>query len=448
MFTFGSVFLAAQTRSRMPIPTFTDVEMAVELAKFDGQLAYIMDSAKVDPNIQAHLAKNNIKSLSRFANLGDDPSEVKKVLKDDLALAATDGLAVRLAISDVIDAWTNARALVSKKAEVVAEARVNETPLIVQKADHKLMLQAYVKKWGKVPDCEVPGRYFLGTKIEEVIDNDPKVELLTEVACKQEHESDTWTPVFGEDGRVRTRKGTLIKVPAPRDGDELRIKHRLICNAWMMSHLNHQNRPWLAQVTPKTWSDFTDYILGEECNRYQADLPGGRKSPWPNWETVMHYEYQLRKAAYKLVAAGTPMDVALEAVTKCGNIRQMHFTTPCQIVITQGAASSGGKGNQWGNPSPWNGPWVDPADKIKNAFLKPQKAIGNGKGKDKGGKKGDKKGDKGSKGKGRRKLCYAFNNGNECDGNCGFLHACQNCGGEHPKIGCKKKKGQLQITQG
>ena len=96
---------------------------------------------------------------------------------------------------------------------MTAEARVNETALAVGTGDHRVMLAAYSAKFGKVPKSAVPGRYFLGTKIEEVVENGPKPELLTEVSCKQDHESELWTPVLDETGRVRTKKGSLTKVP-------------------------------------------------------------------------------------------------------------------------------------------------------------------------------------------------------------------------------------------
>ena len=415
----------------MPIPTFSVDERAIELAKFDNQLAFAMDSCKVDGDLQAHIAKTGIFSLSRFANLTDDVAEFKKILKDELGLDPAAGMAMRLSISDVVDAWTCAKAMVNKRAEIVADARVNETPLIVQKGDYRAMQKAYENKYGKIPKSEIPGRYFLGTKIEEVVENEPRVELLIEVACRQDHESDIWTPVFGEDGRVKTRKGSLVRVPPPKDGEELRTRHRLIGNAWIMAHLNHTNRPWLANVTPKTWSDFTDFIVGDTVNKYQADLPGGRKSPLPAWDTVLHYEYQLRLAAYELVASGTPLEAALKEVIKCGNIRQMHFTTPCQFSL--GLA----KGNAWKPREPESA-----VEKIKNVFLKPTKGgdtkgdKGNPKGKGKG------KGKKGSSEKNKRKFCYAYNNGNDCNGSCGFVHACQYCGETHPKVACEKLKNK------
>ena len=426
----------------MPVKVYDAVETATHLAALDSQLAFVLDNGNVVANVQAHMASNGITTLSRFAHLAEDIPDLKKVLSEELGMKATDSMSVRLQITDVVDAWANAKAMVSKRAEVVADARVNESALAVAKGDHRVMLKSYEAKYGKMPRTEVPGRYYLGTKIEEVVENDPKPELLTEVACKQDHESELWTPVFGEDGRVRTRKGSLTKVPAPKDGDELRLRHRLIANAWIMVHLNHTNRPWLANVVPKTWSDFTDFIMGEQVSKYQVDLPNGQKSPLPAWDTVLHYEYQLRKAAYEKITEGMAMEVALTSVMACGNIRQLHFTTPCQFAL--GMARGKGQGNRW-NAAEVND---SAANNIRNAFQKPDGKNKNrkgGRGNKGGGNKGGNKGGQQKGGKGaskQRGKCFAYNNGNDCDGECGYVHACQKCNGAHKKIDniCPKNK--------
>ena len=436
----------------MPIKVYDAAETATHLATLESQLAFVLDNGNVDTNIQAHMACSGVNTLSRFAHLAEDIPDLKKVLSEELGLKASDSMAIRLQITDIVDSWTNAKAMVTKRAEIVADARVNESALSVLKGDHKVMLKAYEAKWGKMPRVEVPGRYFLGTKIEEVIENDPKPELLTEVACKQDHESELWTPVFGEDGRVKTRKGSLTKVPPPRDGDELRLRHRLIANAWIMVHLNHTNRPWLAKVTPKTWADFTDFIMGEYVAKYQVDLPNGSKSPLPAWDTVLHFEYQLRKAAYEKISEGMNMEVALVTVMGDGNIRQLHFTTPCQFALGIRANNQmGGQNDHYRRqqfPALMDGEVA--ANNIRNVFQKPNKNK-NGKGKGRGGANKGGKGnqDKGNGGRGQRTthmggkasskkngrgVCYAYNNGNPCDGQCGFLHTCQKCGGDHAKV--------------
>ena len=94
---------------RMPIQVYADDVRVVQLARLESQLAFCLDNANVEPNVQVHLAHTKITSLSRFANLADGTTEFKKILADEIGLVASDGMVVRLAISDVVDAWTNAR---------------------------------------------------------------------------------------------------------------------------------------------------------------------------------------------------------------------------------------------------------------------------------------------------------------------------------------------------
>ena len=412
----------------MPIVQYDEAAKIIAFSKLESQLAFALDNANVDQNFQAHLATSGVTTLARFVHLAEDVPEFKKVIEKDLGLIATESMAMRLLTCDVVNAWTSAKALLVRKCEVTAEARVNETALAVGTGDHRVMLAAYSAKWGKMPKSEVPGRYFLGTKIEEVVENEPKPELLTEVSCKQDHESDIWTPVWNESGQVRTKKGALTKVAPPADGDDLRKRHRLICNAWIMAHMNHTNRPWLKNVTPKTWSDLTDFIMGEMVAKFQVELPNGKMTPLPAWSTVLHYEFQIRKAAYELVSEGAPMDKALEDAMKDGNLRQLHFTTPCQFAMVN-------KPNQ---QTPKN--HADLADNIKNAFTadynKPTKGAGKGKGRGKGKGGKNTKGDKTKKKGGKKGFCYNYNNEKPCDSNCIYTHSCQTCKGNHPRTQC------------
>ena len=144
--------------------------------------------------MQTHLAKNGITSLGRLVLLADDIAGMREAMKDCLGMDA--GIMdERNLISDVIQAWSNAKAITTRESEAVAEARISEKPRMVPKADHKLLQQAYTKIYGKILLAETPGRYYLGTKLDQAVENDPRVEKLTEVTCKLEHEPENLTPV-------------------------------------------------------------------------------------------------------------------------------------------------------------------------------------------------------------------------------------------------------------
>ena len=121
------------------------------------------------------------------------------------------------------------------------------------------------------------------------------MERLTEVGCRDDAEDTPFTPVWGEDGRILPKKGAPSRVPKPRDPTELRTRHRVLGNAWIMAHRCMPNRPWLEGMAPEVWADFTDYVCGDEVARFQGKLPNKRKADPPSWELVLDFEHEMRK---------------------------------------------------------------------------------------------------------------------------------------------------------
>ena len=128
--------------------------------------------------------------------------------------------------------------------------------------------------------------------------------------------------------------------------------------------------------------------------------------------------------------------------------RQLHFTTPWQLEIIRNANHGGGKGvygGGKGNPANFG------VKAIQDAFPAGKGGKAEGGGKVKKVKGGGKKNKGASKGKSvtpgpeKRRICYAFNNGQGCDNSCGMAHVCQICLlDDHGKFECPtlKKKGQ------
>ena len=120
---------------------------------------------------------------------------------------------------------------------------------------------------------------------------------------------------------------------------------------------------------------------------------------------------------------------SLVEICKDAEAKKLYFTTPLAL----------GTKRRWPK-----------TDKDDNKLRKTQpREGGDAKGKGKG-KGGDLKGGKGTgreqkdkwvwKSPGGRELCFTWNNGQECDGSCGRLHACRvkGCLKDHPA----KKHGE------
>ena len=274
-------------------------------------------------------------------------------------------------------------------------------------------------------------------------------ELLTEVTSREEHESDTVTPCWNESKGLVMRKGTKVTVAMARNTKELRIRHRILANAWVMVHLNHTNRTWLSDFTPSEFAKFTDFVLGERVASFSTKTRDGSATPEPSWRLVLDFEHALRRAAYEKVQEGCTLKAALEHVQTAHDLRHEYFTTPYQLeVITSDARNFGhdrGSGYGYGKGKGNYG-----ADAIANVFAK-----GKGKSagktaqqflKGKGGKAGTK-GVNRSQMKQRtfdgREICFEFNK-TTCDGACGRVHVCKLCFKKHPMFDHEKCKNDKE----
>ena len=295
----------------MPLATYSAEIQLAHIAKLKPSLMFVLAKGEVEARFQAVLGANNITSLSRFAMMGETQAEVMTFLKDELHLEVSQGMDERMLIADVCAAWASAKVRQTKEAELEADAQLAEQTRVVPQSDHKRLRKAYEKVFGELPLWETPGRFFLGTKIDEAGADEPQVERMTEVASKRDGESDTWHPVWTEDGRMTTKRGALIKVKAPMDSEELRNRHRIIGNAWLMVHLQHANRAWLEGLTERDWSKLTDYVVGEKVAKYSTKQENGFRTPQPSWAIVFNYEHELRRKVHELVTEGNTMKAAI-----------------------------------------------------------------------------------------------------------------------------------------
>ena len=141
---------------------------------------------------------------------------------------------------------------------------------------------------------------------------------------------------------------------------------------------------------------------------------------------VLAYEHACRKKAYELVIEGdndkeVTLKEALIKVTKDQETRQKYFIEKLQC--SRKRASPGA------DPAPDRKTKGNNKGKGKGSAAFQQKGKGQGKAQAKTKTKG-----KGAAGDKRKKvttdgkpICFKYNNGDTCDGSCGFAHVCQYC---------------------
>ena len=110
-----------------------------------------------------------------------------------------------------------------------------------------------------------PGRFLVGSKLDEPIENDPMVENKTETAAKEDGEEELIIPEFKAVGGIQVRKGAAIQTFAPKDGEELRTKYSLLVYAWLFARNHFTSREWIADLKVDSFVPLAEYILGEKC---------------------------------------------------------------------------------------------------------------------------------------------------------------------------------------
>ena len=404
-------------------------------------LKWIFEECSISARAQAILISGGMNTTRRLAHFAHGEEAFRAGLKSQFALDAVENLQTRMLVADIISAWSDASKQVAREADIRAERRTNDYKEPPRQAECKSMRAAFIAVHGELDDKLVPGRFLVGSKLEELVDNEAVAEKLEEVTSREDGEDDVLLSDVGSNGLLRVRKGVAKKTALPRDGEELREKYTLINNVWLFARTRYANREWLQTVTPLTYNFLAAFILGATVK----NLPSAKLGPnkvvlHPDWDgVVLPYEFEVRKLMYKLIRdKKLPLLEAMVLACKHGETRSLHLTAPFHqqvarytdaSIATPPANSQWQQGhqqwkmNQQGRTLPWYR----------------ESAYGSGKGQNTGkgeGSTGRSDGVRGSHKRfaglftetaHRKPICFNYNNGS-FPGDCGKEHVCQRCG--------------------
>ena len=225
---------------------------------------------------------------------------------------------------------------------------------------------------------------------------------------------------------------------------------------WNMAQLKFPTRAAIADLGDRTFPDYVEYLLGEEVWGLRIEDPdrAGMTINQPSWNMILHFDYEVRKAAIKdMNFKGMGIDAALKQHRESYRLHHLCILTPM-------AAQPSGRNPKRPIPPPSvatdgyeqikqedKGKKKTRAERKREAKAKAEGAgKGGAKGKGNQGRKADEQGEpwliyrknKGkvfkSTGKGP---CYDFQNRAGCSRDtCIFEHICGKCGGPHPFHGC------------
>jgi hypothetical protein len=139
------------------------------------------------------------------------------------------------------------------------------------------------------------------------------------------------------------------------------------------------------------WQRYADFLLGDKVSNLRIPCLQGdaMQSVRPPWNVVLHYEYEIRKAAMKAARDhGQQTDEAMTAAMANAELKEVHFTSPLALMNMNRERARKREGE-----------WVQET----NAEKKLRK--GKGKGKGKGARPKSKGKGKRSQRKGKRADC-------------------------------------------
>ena len=397
-------------------------------------LIFVWEEAGVPLRLQYDLGQN-YRSIRKFAALGDAKAEVRAAFTADLGVDVAAGAAARAEMACLVTAWQVALEVTEKEIQARVEAKNLGIPRQVTHADRNALLNAFERVHGRLEDRETPSADYLSQKVEEVEQGELLASLLDEVGSKEEALTLGVQSSLDTAGRLRiTREKKKSKLPG--NSEELRAKLKLEGNTLIMLGAKFRNRTWFQNLVPNDFSRYADWLLGEKVFSLQIPKSAseGMRPLNPPWATLLRFEHQVRKEAYKQSIRQNRQirDTLMEA---CSNaeLKEIHFLSPVALSMTSPETTEHVK-------SSIPGPADDTSVWVPNKFLK------KGKGKGKTGRFDKKYGYLHSTTPDGRQICYAFQEG-KCKGNCGRVDVCQLCLKPHPLKDCKFKDKAIKTQR-
>ena len=441
----------------------TEAEITAALGNADAELVFLFDESGIPRDVQAKVVDMGYTDATVFAKLEDDPSEARKIFKNDLDLDDARRGPYNAMVARLMAVWEAANKRGEKRRAEEAERKVGDLPRVLPKARHLELLRTYEAAHRELKDRDVPAPSYIEARLEQLEEGELLAEPLTEVICREEAREDGWgaAKIMG-DGTLKLQKASRGEATPPRNSEELRQRIKVMGIAWEFIRLRFPTKPFLNGLDAYTWSDHVEWLLGDEVYNMTVKDHLGEIVFRPAWHTLLTFELESRKAAFKLVnLKGSTLKKALEDTRKDPGLLQRHFITPTAMAAGADAArAASGSGSSSSRPAavqqqqlalmPFSGGRpAEGFDAGSSALLpfggpfggsRPAKGKGR-KGKGKGKSKTKPDGWKLTKNPmtpdGRQK-CFRYNK-ETCPGDCGRVHVCLVCGGPHPLTKCPQK---------
>lgn len=290
----------------------------------------------------------------------------------------------------------------------------------------------------KLEDKNTPATATLELFFDQIEAGELKNLTLKQLVSKEDAESELIGATIDKStGTIKIRKG-FGECPLPKSPEELRRRVSVLSHAFLLSQLKFPQKAILKELRPVHFLKYVEYLLGEHVFGLKALNRDGDILSSPALETVMSYDFQMRRHMVRLTNEGENLVDALAKVMADVTLKERYFVTPNVMVIAAPPSSS--RDNALRSRSPRG-------QMQHYSFSKGSKSKGKGKpwlgGK---GKKGLSLHDKSPDG---RQICWKWNSPHDrCRFDCGRLHVCMKCFNKHPYHSCPDLKKDISGGEG
>ncbi|CAE8726071.1 unnamed protein product [Polarella glacialis] len=372
----------------MPLAVLAAGEIDAALAAASSDIRFHFDGLLIDQDIQVAIYHGGFTSLRLFTALDESATKVRACLKDDFGMDPATGLAMRRQVALVIAAWESGREQIVSEDRAKMEARSNHFPRPVGVTEHAAMRAAVEAKLGTLRNYEVPSKALIGQKLEQVEQNEMRLEDFREVTSIDDGEVEFLSSAVDSTGAIKVRRGSAGG-SLPDNPEDLRLRHKRIALAWAFVATKHCNRPWLKHFQIDVYRKLSDHILGKEVAGLVVMASDSTVLLKPSWLQVLRYDSEVRKHAYESIRSGAQATISEAVESSCKDVRilQLHLLNP--LTLEGNARSKGYKRrfDQGGDQG------EDTASRGNNRTKSKVKGLGKGSGS--GGKGSGKKGKRG-----------------------------------------------------
>jgi hypothetical protein len=407
--------------------TVSEEKRAEVLASAGADLWFLFDRQGVDVEFALKLYSIGITTVQLFAVFAKDQSDLEALLKAHFDIDP-ENIVSRVRISKIVVAWLAAKTRAQKQSEQDGDCEVRRIPKDIPLASVAAMGTAFEKTYWALEEGHLPARSYLERKLDEIEKDDLRAEPLEEVVSMTEDDPDALKTEWKPDGQLRAvRIGT--KVSLPKGPEDLRKRLALLGTTLIFTSLQQVHKAYLKGLTPQTFVDYVEYLLGDYVWKLAAHGAGGTLLSSPSWSLLLSYEHAIRKKMVSLVKKGQTVKDALRAAMEDPVTKERFFTTPLCVEAVSGKRAA---------PSEWAYSAAASSSQAPNRNgsgnsrgNKGKKGKGNGKSnKDRLRRSGNTKGAPtgcASKTPDGTPICFRFNGGGCSTPSCPFVHACGKC---------------------